>query len=140
MEAIGGLATVTTVVNLSIKVISLCVEYLSSVKGAKEDIERVIGEVKDVQSILQKVQQLVQSSNGRKLQTSQSIVDGIKRCAEILEDLKDSLELGKRQKAMSRVGLRAFKWPFTTKGVEKVINDLQTCKQTIALALNVDQT
>ncbi|KAI9782132.1 MAG: hypothetical protein M1839_005479 [Geoglossum umbratile] len=140
MEALGGIATVTTVVSSSIKVISLCVEYLSSVKDAKEDIERVISEVKDVQSILQKVQQLVQPSNGTILQTSQSIVDGIKRCAQSLEDLKDSLELGKRQKAMDRIGFRALKWPFSSKGVDKVINNLQTCKQTITLALNVDQT
>jgi hypothetical protein len=41
---------------------------------------------------------------------------------------------------LSRLSLRALKWPFKSKEVEKEIHDLEGYKQTMSLALQVDQT
>ena len=41
---------------------------------------------------------------------------------------------------MSRFGLRALKWPFTSKQVEKILSSMQSFEQTFTLALQVDQT
>ena len=56
-----------------------------------------------------------------------------------LEKLKRRLEPSNTRKAMSRLGVRALKWPFTSKEVEKIVADLERYKQTFSLALQVDQ-
>ena len=50
------------------------------------------------------------------------------------------LEPRKGRKTMSRIGLRALRWPFTSKQVEKIVSNLEGYQQTFGLALQVDQT
>ncbi|ORY58143.1 uncharacterized protein BCR38DRAFT_489623 [Pseudomassariella vexata] len=53
--------------------------------------------------------------------------------------LQAKLSPGKRRTAMTRLGIRALKWPFKSKDIERMIDGLARCTQTISLALNVDE-
>jgi len=54
--------------------------------------------------------------------------------------LKEELDPGRTRKTMSSLRLRALKWPFQSKQIDKALKDLERCKSNIVLALQVDQT
>lgn len=140
MDGLGVAANVIAVVELSAMIASLCVQYSLAVKHAKADIERLGEEVNSVTELLRGVQRLLQRPDNPQLSTSQKLRDALRDCFSQLTHLDTKLDPGKTRKTMSRLGIRALKWAFESKGVEKVINDLERCKQTISLALQVDQT
>jgi len=130
---------VVAVVELSAKIASLCAQYYLAVKHAKADIERLREEVNGVTDLLRAVERLLQRPNNTQLSTSEKLHNALKDCFSQLTQLDIQLDPGKTRKAMSRFGIRALKWPFESKGVEKTIHDLERCKETISLALQVDQ-
>lgn len=140
MEGVAAASAIIAIVELSAKIASICVQYSLAVKHAKPDIDRLGGEVNKVTDLLQAVERLLQRPESTQLSTSQTLQDALKNCFEQLTQLNAKLDLGKRQKIMSSFGVRALKWPFDSMGVQKIINDLERCKQTISLALQVDQT
>lgn len=133
-------ASVIAVVELSAKIALLCIQYSRTVKHAKDDIERLGGEVNSVTALLQAVERLLQNPDNTQLSTSLKLHGALKDCFSQLAQLNTTLNPGKTRKLMSSVGVRALKWPFESKEVEKAINNLERCKQTISLALQVDQT
>lgn len=139
MEALGIAANVIAVVGLTAQVLSLCQEYVSNVKNAQEDIERLINEVEALRGVLTGVENLVTSRDGTELSTLGSLDEPIKQCSAELERIKTRLTPKPLRKAMSRVGIRALKWPFKKGAVDRSINDLQRYKMTLSIALIVDQ-
>lgn len=140
MDGLSGAASVIAVVDISAKIASLCYEYSVAVKDAKDDIERVRRKVSDITHILEKIKQLLDSQDKTRLSTTQGLSSSLEQCQVELENLKVKLEPGKARKTMSRLGLRALKWPFTSKQVDKIVLNLQGHEQTFSLALQVDQT
>lgn len=140
MEGLSVGASVIAVVDLSAKVAQLCMQYYREVKDAKSDILRVHQEVGDLGKVASDVQYLVTGPNNAQLSTSAKLLDAVNASFMQLETLEENLNPGKARKAMSRFGIRALKWPFQSKQADKVINDLERCKGTIVLALQVDQT
>jgi hypothetical protein len=140
MEVLGVVANVIAVVELSATVASYCIQYSRAVTHAKADIERLEAEVNSVTVLLKEVYQLLQRPGNTQLSTSQKLCNALKDCFLQLEQLNAKLEPGKKQRVMSRIGVRAFKWPFQSKEVAKIINNLDRYKQTFSQALQVDQT
>lgn len=140
MEGLGVAASVIAVVELSAKIASLCFQYSLAVKDAKADIERLGGEINSVADLLRDVGKLIQSPENSQLLTSQKLCGALEHCLSQLSQLNAKLNPTKTRKTMSRLGVRSLKWPFESKGVEKVINDVEKCKQRISIALQVDQT
>lgn len=144
MEGLGAAANVIAVVELSAKVVSLCLEYSSAVKSAKGDIQRLIDELDTLKITLEDARQLLESPDGGRLRTSQRLRDGLSGCEtqlrELERQLKDTLKVGRRQKAMSRFGFRALKWPFESKNVNDVIAIFERQRNTLSTALTIDQT
>ena len=140
MEGLGAAANVIAVVDLCAKVASFCYQYSLAVKDAKNDITRLQGEVKSLRDMLGEVQQLLDGPNSVELSASQKLLEALKDGFSQLKTLDERLNPGKVRKAMSRTGVRALKWPFESKEVDKVINGLEKCKQTVSLALQIDQT
>lgn len=140
MEGLGGAASVITVIELSAKVASVCVQYSRGVKHAAEDIDRLQGEVKSLQDVLQHVKQLLDGSNGAQMSASPRLSKEIDGSRSELTALDQRLNSSKSRKAMRRVGFRALKWPFESKAVYEIIGRLERRKQSISLALQVDQT
>ncbi|KAF1828216.1 hypothetical protein BDW02DRAFT_643534 [Decorospora gaudefroyi] len=131
MDGLSGAASVIAVVDISVKIASLCYQYSVAVKDAKDDIERVRRKVSDISHILEKVKQLLDSKDKTRLSTTQGLE---------VKSLEAKLDPGKTRKTMSRFGFRALKWPFTSKQVDKVVLNLEGYEQTFSLALQVDQT
>jgi hypothetical protein len=140
MDGLSGAASVIAVVELSAKLASRCWQYSLAVKNAKEDIERLQGEVSRIGDVLGGVQKLFDGPEKVRLLTSQKLSDSLKECDVLLQELNSRLEPSNTRKAMSRRGVRALKWPFTSKEVEKIVASLERYGQDFSLALQVDQT
>ncbi|KAH7118230.1 hypothetical protein B0J13DRAFT_486896 [Dactylonectria estremocensis] len=140
MEGLGVAANVIAVVDLSVKVGSLCLQYAKDVKNAAADIDRLHEEVTNLQRVTKQVQGLLEGPNRAKLENSQSLDNTLKRSRSHLEGLEGRLKPEPARKAMRKLGLRAFKWPFQREEVERLILELQQRSQTISWTLQVDQT
>ncbi|GKU04331.1 hypothetical protein FLAG1_07048 [Fusarium langsethiae] len=119
-EALGVASSVIAVVDLSAKVLSLCLQYSR-------------------ESTTEKLKALLEEPRGRKLKTSQQLLSVIEDGRSRLKKLEQQLQPPTHRKVMSRFGARAFKWPFECKDVEGAIQNLERCRGSISLALNIDQ-
>ncbi|RYP44516.1 hypothetical protein DL768_009011 [Monosporascus sp. mg162] len=144
MEGVGAAASVITVMELSAKVASLCLQYYSAAENAKSDIERLQGELGRLQTTLQGARRLLESADGERLRTSQQLRDGLGGCSAQLTDLQAKLQstLDPRgaRKMMRQFGLRALKWPFKSKNVDAIIRTLERYRDTLSAALLIDQS
>ena len=140
MEGLGIAASVIAVIELSAKIFSVCVEYSRTVKDATKDISRLQGELKSLQDVLEKIKQLLDGPNGSRLSASLLLSETLKGCLSQLQTLQSRLSPSIPRKYIGRIGLRALKWPFETKEADKIVRQLERCKQSISLALQVDQT
>ncbi|KAK6709715.1 hypothetical protein SNK04_010662 [Fusarium graminearum] len=139
-EALGVVSSVIAVVDLSAKVFALCLQYSREVKNAKDDIEKLREEVAIFQATTEELQALVEGPRGKELKASQQLKSAVENGRLRLENLEKQLQPSTRRKRMSSFGLRALKWPFESKEVKRTIEDLESCRGTISLALNIDQT
>ncbi|OAQ62508.1 vegetative incompatibility protein HET-E-1 [Purpureocillium lilacinum] len=140
MEGLGVAASVIAVVELSAKVASLCLEYSKGVKNAKDDIARLRTEVVGLQSAAKSVDELLIGPSGERLKASQQLRNTVRESQAQLRTLHERLRPKTAREALTRLRLRALKWPFENSEVEKVIQDITRCTQAINLALQVDQT
>ncbi len=136
MEGLAAAASVFALIDLAAKITELCFQYSASVKDAKKDIERLQRKVSDISNVFEQVQQLL---DGRH-KMGPDLPGSLKECLRQLENLKTQLESGKTRKAMKRLGVRALKWPFSRKEVEKLVASLESYEQICTLALLTDQT
>ena len=136
MDGLSGVASAIAVIDMSAKITALCFQYSASVINARKDIERLQRKVSDIENVFRQVRQLLDGQD--KIQPDLS--GSLKECLLQLEELQMQLEPGKTRKAMSRVGVRALKWPFTSKEVENLIASLESYEQIYTLALLTDQT
>lgn len=132
------------VIDISAKVATLCYQYSVKVKDAKDDIERLQRKVNDTKNVLEKLQQLLDKQGQSQLPTIRTLNDSPQKCFQELTELegtlRTNLEPSGHRKAMRRFGFRALKWPFTSKEVEKTVQNLEKYEHTFSLALQVDQT
>jgi len=140
MEGFGAAASVIAVIELSAKVASHVVQYSCAVKDAPNNITRLQGEIQSLKNMLGDVKQLLNGPGSAKLSASQKLLEALNDCFSQLKALAKILEPGKTRKAMSRLGVRALRWPFESIEVDKIVRELERCKQTISLALEIDQT
>ncbi|RYP47171.1 hypothetical protein DL768_006721 [Monosporascus sp. mg162] len=140
MEGLGIAANVIAVVDLSAKVATLCFQYSTAVAGARADVTRLQNQVNQLGVALRRAKQLVEGPNSRPLAASRELADTLQECIDELRRVQDKLEPGPARKAMRRFGLRALKWPFSSKDIESVVTNLKRCEQTILLGLQIDQT
>jgi hypothetical protein len=140
MDGLSGAASVIAVIDISSKIIAVCYQYSKAVKDAKDDIGRVQRKVGDITHILKKIERLLDSQDKTRLSTTDGLLDSLSQCLQELKDMEAKLNPGKSRKIMSRIGLRALKWPFTSKQVDKIVSTLEGFEQAFTLALQVDQT
>jgi Zn-finger domain-containing protein len=110
------------------------------VKNAKNDIERIEKKVGDIKRVLESIKELLDGSHKAQLSTTHGLFKSLKQCLQELQELNEELEPGKTRKTMSRFRVRALKWPFTSKQVERIISSIEGYEQTFTLALQLDQT
>jgi superfamily I DNA and RNA helicase len=140
MEVLGAAVNILSAIDLSAKVGLLCVEYAKEVKNAQTEIARLHREVVNLEKALSDVQPLLEGADKGKLKSSQRLNSALKDSVTQLQLLQERLHPSTSRKVMSRISLRALKWPFESKEVDFVINNLKKNTETILLSLQVDQT
>ncbi|KAG7427685.1 Vegetative incompatibility protein HET-E-1 [Fusarium oxysporum f. sp. raphani] len=138
MEGLGVAANVIAVVDISFKLAEWCVQYAHDVKNAQKDIEKLQREVVNFQVAIGQVKSLIEGPGGQALQASRQLGSAIEDARSTLEELERKLQPSTGRKAMSRVGWRALKWPFSSKAVEETIQHLARSRDNISFALNTD--
>lgn len=130
--------TIIALVVTTTQILSLLTKYYQGVHDARTDVERMVSELQSFQHVLNKVQELLNSSNDTKLSASSSQVTAIAQSMSFLDKLKDILDPSHGKRMMKRVGFRALKWPLTKKQLNEYIAHLDRCKGTLNLAFEVD--
>lgn len=133
-------ASIIAIVDMTAKVATLLFQYSKEVKNAREDIDRVRRQVDGLKKASESVQQLLKGPNGSKLQASKNLDETLRSSLSQLGRLQQRLDPGKTRKTMSRVGIRALKWPFDSNDIAKIIQDLDASAHAISLGLQADQT
>ena len=143
MDGLSVVASVTAVVQISSQIFDLCRTYYMSVKDARTDIQRLRDEVTSLQDVLASVVDLVDVPGSSTLSTLNLFTqpDGpAQQCHDELLKLLSILDQGQGKDKMKKFGLRALKWPLSSKDVDKVLQDLERHKATFNLALAADNT
>jgi hypothetical protein len=140
MDGLSGAASVIAVIDMSAKITALCLQYSRAVKDAKNDIERIEKKVGDIMRVLKSIKKLLDGPHKARLSTTHGLFKSLKQCLRELQELEGELKPGKTRKTMSKFGVRALKWPFTSKQVEKIVSSLEGHMHTFTLALQIDQT
>ncbi|KAF4340314.1 neutral trehalase [Fusarium beomiforme] len=140
MDGLGIVANIAAVLDLSAKVATLCFQYSTSVASARGDIKRLQSHINGLAVALRAGKRLVEGPNSRPLVASRELAASLQVCTDELRRMHDKLELGTGHEAMHRFGLRALKWPFSSREVEDIITNLERHEKTILLGLQIDQT
>lgn len=124
MEPLSATASVIAVVQVAERVLTLCGKYALAVKDAKDDIGRLTREVEALHTVFKSVDEMIKDGIRTTLTLEpllEALVSPTGKCGADLEDLAIRLDTGKGRKLMSPLGLRAFKWPFKSKDITKII-------------------
>src|SRR4051794_36117529 len=125
MDGLSAAASIAALVDLSVKVASLCLDYATAVQNAKGDIKRLQTKVEGLGKVVRDVQRQIDGDQGGELSTSQNLKRTFLDCYAQIESIRKKLDPGKGRKTMRRFGFRALKWPFESREVDKIICDLE---------------
>jgi hypothetical protein len=139
MDGLSAAASVIAVVQISGQVFDLCRTYYSEVRDARTDIQRLCDEVTSLQNVLTNVTHLT-SAKLPILDFLNQPNGPVQQCLTELITLAAKLNPGQEKDKMRQFGLRALKWPFSSKDVDKAITAIGRHKTTFNLALAADQT
>jgi hypothetical protein len=117
MEALGSVSSIIAVVQIAGSIAKLCGGYISDVKDARQDIERLQQKAATLRDVLQKLIEASDMKNQTPLNLSNEVIISIKQCSQELARLQKKLQPKIGQKTMSRVGFRALKWPLSKASV-----------------------
>ena len=136
MEAIGAVANIIALVDLSAKVAKVCFQYSKEVSSARTDIERLRRQAEHLEITLKAAQRLVEENQTSSLPTSQALISTFKSCKNELERTLKKLQ----PSPMRRYGIRSLKWPFKSKEIDQLLDCLKDYEGSILTGLQVDQT
>ena len=137
-EALGVASGIAGLLSLADIVIVRLIEYVRSVRDAREEISSLLAETSNLYGILHGLNSMVQQYENEK--TPRIQIDSIYNCQVTLENLLSCLEKG--DPSRSKKPLQSFKkklfWPFSRLEAEKFLTELQRQKSTLSLALSAD--
>ncbi|KAH8776242.1 hypothetical protein F5883DRAFT_544196 [Diaporthe sp. PMI_573] len=137
-EVLGLGVNIATVIDLSAKVAVKCVQYANEVKNARAEISRVQRETLNLKIVAEKTKELLEGDHRASLQACRELSCAIQETTGQLHQL--CAELSFPDTAPRLWGLRALQWPFQSKNVERVVQDIARCSQSISETLQIDQT
>lgn len=141
MDGLSATASVATLIQISGQVFDLCRTYYVEVKEARKDIQCLRDEMTSLQDVLISVADLADASSSTNFTILNRLnrVDGpVQKCRAQLTELLAKLEPGEGKNKMKQFGLRAMKWPFSSKEVRKTVVAIGRHRETFALALAKD--
>ncbi|KAK6513274.1 hypothetical protein TWF506_009433 [Arthrobotrys conoides] len=97
MEVVGGVSSIIALVEAAGKIGLLCAKYISEVRDAKSDAERIVKEAQILGGLLNEVEVILNGPFGVKLKASQALKDALRDGKKVLENLESDLERGLRE-------------------------------------------
>lgn len=143
MDPVSAAASVIAVVQISAQIFDLCLTYYSEVKDARTDIKRLRDEIMSLQSVLTQIADLADARGTTELSNLDLLnqPDGpVQQCRAELMALAAKLNSGQGKDKMRQFGLRALRWPFSRKDVDKTLLAIRRQKEIFTLALTADTT
>jgi hypothetical protein len=137
MAGLGEAASVIAVVQIAAQIATICGGYLSKVQHAKRDIEMMHSKISILHDVTEKLQILIDDTESN-TPVSRSVLQSVIKCQADLEELQKKIEPGKKQKAMTRFGLRALRWPFSGEEMGRTMSMLEGYTNTFSMALQID--
>ncbi|KAH8714901.1 Nephrocystin-3 [Beauveria bassiana] len=140
MDGLSVAASVIAVVDVSVKVITLCSQYSKAVANASADISRLEKLLKGLKTTLDHAEALIKAPQGASLSTSQNLQEQLTACHSTLQKLHDKLDGGVARQTKHRLWTRALKWPFSRDEIDSMVSTLEHCHRRIMDGLLIDQT
>lgn len=132
--------TIIAVATTATTILSLLSKYVRDVKNAQEDVERLLKQIEDIHSLLLKIEKIAKSPDSARLPALEKSFTAIKKTFSDIQELVEKLKPKTSQRLMSKVGLRALKWPFTKEQMANYIARLESEKTSLNLAFLTDST
>jgi Fungal N-terminal domain of STAND proteins/NACHT domain len=142
-EALGIVRGVITIVQISDSILSACYQYYNTAKDAESEIRNVVNTVSSLKCILEQLQQLLDSQqNADRIPHSTFLKEPIGQCENELTKLGTKIGITFDTTAPKRKAVVSFtrklKWPWTKRGVDPILQLLETYKSTFITALSSD--
>jgi ankyrin repeat domain-containing protein 50 len=141
MDAVSAASSIIALIQVSGQVFGLCQSYYSGVKNAREEICRLRNEVTSLQDVLTNVTDLAEAPGTAELSILGLLnqPDGlIQQCWTELKGLATKLDTGQGKDNTRQFGLRALRWPFSKKDVDRSLTVIRRQKEIFNLALTAD--
>lgn len=132
--------TIIAIATTATTILSLLSKYVQDVKNAQEDVERLLKQIEDIHSLLLDIEKIAKSPDSAKLPALEKSFTAIKKTFSDIQEFVEKLKPKTSQRLMSKVGLRALKWPFTKEQMANYIARLESEKTTLILAFQKDST
>lgn len=129
--------TIIAIATTATTILSLLSKYVQDVKNAQEDVERLLKQIEDIHSLLLDIEKIAKSPDLPALEKS---FTAIKKTFSDIQEFVEKLKPKTSQRLMSKVGLRALKWPFTKEQMANYIARLESEKTSLILAIQKDST
>ncbi|KAJ4152374.1 hypothetical protein NW754_004168 [Fusarium falciforme] len=100
MEGVGAVANV--VVNLSVKVATLCSQYAEDARSARSDIEELRDEVTTLRRAAKSARRLIRDQHGASLEASRDMEDALRESLNVLRKLVESLQYSTGRRCIKR--------------------------------------
>jgi len=140
MDPLSITASAIAVLQISGAIINVCYDYRSRVKSSAKDASRIVNELNGLRSVIESLFEILEdesehTSKRSALRELASIDGPLKTCEVELRALEKKLE--------PKEGWRALKaamfWPLKESDVKSVLQNIDTTKSTVQLALAADQ-
>ena len=129
MEGLAAAGSIIAVVQIAAEISKLCGGYIRDVKHARGDIQRMESKVSALCGVLERFEKAPHLS----------INDAtLIQCSKDLRSIKKKLEPLTKHKTIKRFGMRALKWPFTSKEVDEKVRMLEGYLHIFNTALHLD--
>jgi Fungal N-terminal domain of STAND proteins len=145
MDPLSLAASVIAIIQLADRIISVCKDYVTTVKDAPNDLRTIFIEVGSVKCVFELLELVIPRGDNdnapvilEKLRTSNGPIEGCKQALTALDSLFP-LECPARGKR--RIILRSLKdlaWPFKEGKARRLLEDIGRHKATISLALTTE--
>ncbi|KAK6529545.1 hypothetical protein TWF281_008716 [Arthrobotrys megalospora] len=151
MDGLSAAASVIAVLQVATEVAKICGRYAREVKNAPKEIKTIKEQADTTLQLLFHTQKLLDGPYRNKLSASRDLGCSLSECKDELNHLLTKLEANfakpvaakdrRRDKILRpfKINPQDFKWPFTKKEVEDVVNRLLKLRQAIDHALQIDQ-
>ena len=147
-EAVGLVASVVAIVQITDRIVDVCKFYLESVQGTPSDLRVLLIEISALRSVLDNVKFLA-SCPGEKPQALGSLsgpdgpVDGCHNSICQLEGLLPQELVGKsgtrpRKRPKIKFTLAQLAWPLKERKARKILDEILLYKSTITVALTAE--